>query len=114
MFSRTAMSIGAVWAVLLVPVLCVGGVLVHECSACPSVEACSHESGCEDDPCKPVPARRIAAAHAPNDLLPLAPPPAAEIADGAHAVSRPEHPTRTYAACLHPNRYSDSGLPLLN
>lgn len=40
------------WAVLGGPVLCIGGGIAHPCACERDLDArCSHESGCEDDPC---------------------------------------------------------------
>lgn len=59
---RRAFSFGIVIVLLAPPVLCMGGVLLHECrAACCDCEdacetakddGCGHESQCASDPCK--------------------------------------------------------------
>lgn len=40
----------AVWALVMLPALCMGGVIGHSCD-CASEELCRHEIDCDDDPC---------------------------------------------------------------
>ena len=40
----------ALWAVLAMPALCLGGILVHACD-CGGAVQCGHESACWYDPC---------------------------------------------------------------
>ncbi|MBK8269074.1 MAG: hypothetical protein IPK83_12505 [Planctomycetes bacterium] len=59
---RRAFSFGLAFALLAPPVLCMGGVLLHECraaccdckDACETAkdDGCGHESQCASDPCK--------------------------------------------------------------
>lgn len=64
---RTSIIAVACWTLLLVPVLCMGGVLIHAC-ACTSEESCTHEDHCESDPC----ADSIRPSEGTPDLEPLA------------------------------------------
>ncbi|RMF79576.1 MAG: hypothetical protein D6744_09025 [Planctomycetota bacterium] len=101
------------WALLLSPVLCAGGVLVHECSQCQAVQPCSHEAGCAEDPCAVVVTSRAGSVQASLDLA------AAAVAiESAIIVDNLDSdgawPTSAIANRAHPSRYPDSGLPLLN
>ncbi|MCH7591728.1 MAG: hypothetical protein IH989_02955 [Planctomycetes bacterium] len=40
----------SIWALVLLPVLCMGGFIGHVCD-CTSGTNCRHEEGCDDDPC---------------------------------------------------------------
>ena len=53
--ARLFTSLFLIWALLLGPALCVGGLLEHacECGSEISVE-CQHEDSCPDDPCAPL------------------------------------------------------------
>jgi hypothetical protein len=44
------------WALVVVPALCVAGVLAHGC-ACEDEVACAHETDCDVDPCSELVAR---------------------------------------------------------
>ena len=114
MFSRAAMSIAAAWAVFMIPALCVGGVVLHECSTCIPADACDHETGCAEDPCSPVLKQRGHGAHAADDLVPVGLPSTAEITGEWHSASRAALRATRRAASIRPTRFLDSGLPLLN
>lgn len=112
MVGRVILSATVICAVLLVPVLCLGGVANHACE-CALESACSHESGCTSDPCVQVVVQRkdglqtvpdpaspsptlieVVCQHLPGDALDLT-------LTGQQALPQPE-------------RYCDSSLPLLN
>jgi hypothetical protein len=40
-----------VWSLLLLPLLCVTGVVAHPCPECPAEVECGHEADCAADPC---------------------------------------------------------------
>ncbi|MEQ8762536.1 MAG: hypothetical protein RL885_01325 [Planctomycetota bacterium] len=43
-------------ALLLLPALCLGGLLEHACECDRDVTPCQHEASCLDDPCASIPA----------------------------------------------------------
>jgi len=47
---NTFLGIFTLWALLLAPGLCVGGLVEHACVDCTEI-SCSHEQDCTDDPC---------------------------------------------------------------
>ena len=47
----------ALWALLVLPVLCTAGMIGHACDCGLSAE-CGHETDCSDDPCNQLTARR--------------------------------------------------------
>lgn len=49
--TRYLLALLAVWAIILGPGLCVGGVLEHLCLDCAPAAACDHEEDCAADPC---------------------------------------------------------------
>lgn len=51
--ARLTSTLLLVWALLVGPALCVGGLLEHSCECGESV-ACEHEDSCPDDPCVTV------------------------------------------------------------
>jgi hypothetical protein len=50
MSSRQAVIAAVLWAILLGPAACLGGVLDHACPSCPET-SCGHEDECVSDPC---------------------------------------------------------------
>ena len=48
--SRKILNLLVLAIFVVVPVLCVGGLLQHACE-CANETACSHESNCDGDPC---------------------------------------------------------------
>jgi len=50
---RHALPVAVASWVLLLPVLCLGGVFTHACADCAD-EACAHEEDCFADPCADV------------------------------------------------------------
>jgi hypothetical protein len=102
------------WAFLLMPVLCAGGVLLHECSTCAPGVACNHESNCLEDPCSPILTRSDDGPRVPTDLAPITLPLAAEIADEWIIAAGGARPQDSHAQSIRTSRYADSGLPLLN
>lgn len=53
---RGATVLTAVWALLALPALCVGGVIVHPCD-CAATSGCGHEAACWTDPCNTITVR---------------------------------------------------------
>jgi hypothetical protein len=49
--SRSSLTLLLAVALLLLPGLCSGGVLLHPCE-CGETVACEHEAACESDPCE--------------------------------------------------------------
>lgn len=49
--TRYLLALLAVWAIILGPGLCVGGVLEHLGLDCAPVATCDHEEDCASDPC---------------------------------------------------------------
>ncbi len=49
--SRSLLILTLAWALLLLPVLCAGGLLVHPCD-CGTTIGCEHETDCDSDPCE--------------------------------------------------------------
>lgn len=49
--ARLSPVILTTWALLLVPWLCVGGLLHHPCEADDGAACAPHESDCDEDPC---------------------------------------------------------------
>jgi hypothetical protein len=47
---RAILILAAVWTLLCVPALCMGGLLTHACECGASLE-CGHEDACATDPC---------------------------------------------------------------
>lgn len=47
---RSTVVVLALWTLFLVPILCLGGMLIHAC-ACSTEESCAHEDHCATDPC---------------------------------------------------------------
>ncbi len=47
---RTVILVAALWALVVAPALCTGGVLHHECD-CGTAIGCEHEDDCANDPC---------------------------------------------------------------
>jgi len=48
---RLIATMGILWALLVGPALCSGGVLEHACEECDHAEYCDHETECREDPC---------------------------------------------------------------
>lgn len=53
MLKNVSKILFVVWALLLLPSLCVGGFIGHNCD-CGMDAVCQHETGCDDDPCSQV------------------------------------------------------------
>lgn len=53
MARQDILLLATVWALLLSPALCEGGLLAHPCH-CDEHEACPHEADCATDPCVDV------------------------------------------------------------
>ncbi len=51
--ARITASLLLVWALLLGPALCLGGLLEHACDCGEDIQ-CQHEESCADDPCASV------------------------------------------------------------
>ena len=51
--SRHITILTAFWALLIVPMFCLSGILLHDCE-CGAEEQCGHEEDCSADPCKIV------------------------------------------------------------
>ncbi len=102
------------WAFLLMPVLCAGGVLSHECSTCAPGATCNHETNCLEDPCSPVLTRSDDGPRVPTNFAPIALPSAAEILGDGIIAAYAAHPQDSHAQSNRTSRYADSGLPLLN
>ena len=50
--ARPLTTLFLIWALLLGPALCAGGLLEHACDCGSGVDAeCGHEDSCPDDPC---------------------------------------------------------------
>lgn len=49
--TRNSVVLVLAWTLLLLPVLCTGGWLLHPCD-CGSTIGCEHESSCNSDPCE--------------------------------------------------------------
>ena len=56
MIVRGATTVVAVWAVLAVPSLCMGGIIAHP-SDCGTAAECGHDGACGNDPCDEMTAR---------------------------------------------------------
>lgn len=53
--TRLLTSLFLVWALLMGPALCIGGLLEHACGCGDECSAeCQHEDSCPDDPCASV------------------------------------------------------------
>lgn len=114
MFGRLPLLFVTAWAFLLIPSLCAGGALLHECSDCAPGAACNHESDCREDPCSPVLTRSDDAPRVPTDLAPISLPLAAEIADEGGITAYAGDARDSHAQSTRTARYADTGLPLLN
>ncbi len=100
------------WALLVAPPLCLGGGLVHQCVTCAPGAQCGHEAGCNADPCTLAPVRPDGSTTAPP--VAVLPPavcvvtasPAAELSSLSDGPRGP--------GANRPERYFETGLPLLN
>ncbi len=112
MVGRVILSATAIWAVLLVPVLCLGGVASHACE-CTPVTTCSHESGCASDPCAQAFVQRKDGSQTVPELA--SPPPTLVEIVCRHLLADASDLTLAAQRALpQPERYCDSSLPLLN
>jgi len=49
-YSRLLAPPLTVWSLVMLPTLCIGGIIGHQCD-CTSESLCEHEAECKDDPC---------------------------------------------------------------
>lgn len=112
-----------VWSLAVAPVLCRAGVLVHWCDAaeaeccascdCEGASPCSHEEGCEKDPCsQPIPRLEIEQAVAQAGGFAAVAVPVEDPATGVQACALrvsllDAHPPGTHLP------FPDSDIPLL-
>ncbi len=115
MFGQAIVILAAAWAVFLGPTLCTGGVLSHACDCVPT-QTCGHEPDCTADPCGQVLAPRDDTGRAACDGAAAVPPSAAARVEPSRLVAGADRPADSASSPVvpHPERYHDSGLPLLN
>ena len=58
MVRRSCSILLAVWALVLLPTLCAGGLIAHACD-CARDAVCQHETGCDVDPCSELSAATV-------------------------------------------------------
>ncbi len=58
MVRRSCSILLAVWALVLLPTLCAGGLIAHACDCAPDA-VCQHEAGCDVDPCSELSAATV-------------------------------------------------------
>lgn len=56
------------WSLIVLPALCMGGMLVHDCE-CTIQSECGHEADCADDPCSDL----SVTSRENNDLIDMLP-----------------------------------------
>ena len=67
--ARLSTSLVLLWALLLGPALCLGGLVKHACGCEEGVQVqCQHEDACSDDPCGSIARPQDVAAEADLDL----------------------------------------------
>ena len=112
MIGRVILSATVTWAMLLVPVLCLGEVVSHACE-CTPVATCSHESGCTSDPCAQAAVQREDGSQTVPELA--SPPPTLIEVVCPHLLGDElDLALSAQRALAQPARYCDSSLPLLN
>jgi hypothetical protein len=58
--------LNALFVLVALPSLCLGGALEHACFSCPQEDECGHEADCVDDPCGTLATvRSVETSHAP-------------------------------------------------
>ena len=113
MLKRVVWSVLAYWVLLAAPVLCLGGIVVHQCARCAAQNPCGHEAGCEDDPCSVTPPRSGTNPDAVALAGPAANPDCMQFMGAVTACAAAPNCFDARARRA-PARFFDTGLPLLN
>jgi hypothetical protein len=103
----TAIGLGIL---VLLPALCLAGLLAHPCD-CPAGEICQHESSCDADPCADGALREVASQRLSLDPLFLATP--THAIELSHASDKVPHEFARDLADRLPRRSPGAQLPLL-
>ena len=102
----------ALWALLVLPVLCTAGMIGHACDCGLSAE-CGHETNCSNDPCNQLAARRSGQNDGIAETVPLV------VSYSSFAVGVPQKSSLDIRECFCERAsrrnlpYPDCDLPLL-
>lgn len=105
--------VAALWALILLPVLCMGGIWDHQCHEAHEGASCEHENHCDGEDCVDVP---LPDSQAPSLRIPIPSPdftPAFRLSECHAELMSPQSRGSSLSPAMAGGPFPQGGSPLL-